>query len=97
LCLTFISAVLGYFTLEGLKHRELDVTRNSVFLSFVVEFSLILADLYFIFNFPDITPEVVAMRIPFMVLTGLNIIILIFISIRGRVFGFGSDHPYELN
>jgi hypothetical protein len=94
--LTFISAVLGYFTLDGLKRRELDVTRNSVFLSFVVEWSLLLADVYFIFNFADITPEVIALRIPYMFLTGLNIILLTFIVIRGKIFGFGIDNPYEL-
>ncbi len=97
LCLTFISAVLGYFTLEGLKRRELDVTRNSVILSFMVEWSLVLGDFYFIFNYPDLSPQVIAMRIPFMILTGINIIILTFIAMRARIFGFGSDHPYEMN
>jgi len=97
LFLTFISAVLGYFTLRGLARHELDVTQNSVFLSFVVEISLLTSDLHFLAYYPGLSMQVTLLRIPYMILTGINILFLIMISLRTRLFGFGSVHPYELN
>lgn len=78
LFLTLISVIMGYRTLQGMRMRKFDVTRNSIELGFLVELSLVVGDTEFIFlNFQDI-PHVLFMRIPFIVLTLVNMAILLY-------------------
>mmetsp|Transcript_13383 Transcript_13383/g.15250 ORF Transcript_13383/g.15250 Transcript_13383/m.15250 type:complete len:208 (+) Transcript_13383:260-883(+) len=75
--LTTISALLGYQTLVGTATKKLDVTRNSLILAFLVEGFLIGGDIDFLLkNRNDVA--VLAVRIPFVVLTLLNFVLVIY-------------------
>ena len=83
LFLTIISAMLGIFTLEGLSRKEIDVTRNSLILSLVVEMFLVISDIWFLMQHSGNTtlwPEVV--RIPFLIFTSINVLIVTYISFK---------------
>ncbi|GBG26690.1 Hypothetical Protein FCC1311_029112 [Hondaea fermentalgiana] len=73
--LTTISALLGYQTLVGVARRELDVTRNSLILAFYVEGFLIVGDIQFLLE--DTYTLLLAVRIPFIVLTFVNFVLVI--------------------
>lgn len=78
LFLTAISVLMGYRTLTGLHRRKFDVTRNSIELGLLVEVALIVGDTEFMYKNMDIIPYVVAMRTPFVFLTAVNVIILLY-------------------
>jgi len=78
LFLTAISVLMGYRSLSSMHHRKFDVTRNSIELGILVEFALIIGDLEFIkMHMADIH-YVVPMRLPFIILTLMNIAILLY-------------------
>ena len=78
LFLTAISVLMGYRTLSSMHHRKFDVTRNSIELGILVEIALVVGDSVFIhLHMEDIT-HVIPMRLPFIVLTLINIAILIY-------------------
>jgi hypothetical protein len=93
LMLTIIAAMLGRFALTGLRQREIDISKNSILLGIVVESSLIVSDIYFIFFDEASTQALDLIRTPFLLLTALNVLILIYISLRVRLFGFGFQIP----
>lgn len=80
LFLTAVSVLMGYRTLQGMRHLKFDVTRNSIELGLLVEIGLIIGDLEFIHLHMLDIPHVVFMRVPFIGLTSLNILILLYIS-----------------
>ena len=79
LFLTAISVLMGYQTLIGIRRRELDVTRNSVQIGILVELGLLVGDIYFVIQNFDTLDHVLAIRMPFMILTFLNILILAYL------------------
>jgi hypothetical protein len=76
LFLTLISTVIAYLTLKGIRAGDLDVTRNTLLLGLIVETSLVIGDLYLLFNIDEYFWTVLIVRIPFMVLTSANIYII---------------------
>jgi len=78
LFLTAISVLMGYRTLQGMRMRRFDVTRNSIELGVLVEISLVIGDTQFIFQHLSDIPEVLPMRLPFIILTTINIGILVY-------------------
>jgi hypothetical protein len=78
LFLTAISVLMGYRTLQGMRMREFDVTRNSIELGVLVEISLVVGDTQFILQHLKDIPEVIPMRLPFIILTIINIFILLY-------------------
>lgn len=84
--LTVISAVLGYFTLQGLRRREIDVTRNSLILSLLVEASLVTGDWYFVSQSAESSNQIDWIRLPFMLVTFGNILIVLYIMWRTKIF-----------
>lgn len=78
LFLTAISVLMGYRTYAGMHHRKFDVTRNSIELGVLVEVALVVGDTQFIYMQMADVPHVLFIRLPFIVLTGLNIIILLY-------------------
>lgn len=76
LFLTAISVLMGYRTLTGMRQRKFDVTRNSIELGFLVETALVVGDTEFVLANLDHIPSVLVMRLPFIVLTIVNIGIL---------------------
>lgn len=76
LFLTAISVLMGYRTLSGMRRLKFDVTRNSIELGFLVEIALVIGDTEFIVRHVDLIPHVLWMRLPFIVLTLINIVIL---------------------
>lgn len=86
LFLTTISVLIGFQTLNGMKQQKLDVTRNSIQLGLIVEASLVVGDLHFVSVYGSIIPEVFWFRLPFIVLTVINIFILAYIITKMSVF-----------
>lgn len=86
LFLTAISVLMGYQTLIGMRRRELDVTRNSVQIGLLVEVALLVGDAWFIIQNRVILPEALPIRMPFMIFTLLNIIILSYLVFRLHLF-----------
>jgi hypothetical protein len=84
--LTLISAVLGQFTLWAIRKRELDVTIESVILSFLVETALVTSDLFFLYTHPEMNLYLIFLRTPFIVLTSINILILAYSSWKLKLF-----------
>ena len=86
LFLAVISAVLGIFTLQGLKRKEIDVTRNSLRLSFLVEIFLVTGDVYFLCFDESVNQTVFWIRFPFLLFTTINIGIVTYIVWRMHIF-----------
>lgn len=78
LLLTFLSALIAYLTLRGLREGALDVTKNTLTIGLFVESSLVIGDLYlFVNTAPENFPSTFWIRLPFMILTTANICIII--------------------
>lgn len=86
LFLAIISSILGIFTLNGLKRKEIDVTRNSLRLSFLVEVFLVVGDVYFLLFDESVNMTVFWIRFPFMLFTTINVGIVSYIVWRMHVF-----------
>lgn len=86
LFLTAISVLMGYQTLIGMRRRELDVTRNSVQIGLLVEIALFVGDIYFVLENKITLPEALPVRLPFIILTFINIIILGYLVYRLNLF-----------
>ncbi|MEM1312638.1 MAG: hypothetical protein AAGF07_04205 [Patescibacteria group bacterium] len=82
LFLTLISTIIAYLTLNGLREGNLDLTKNTLFLGFIVETSLLLADIYLLFNTTKEFWVVFGVRTPFLILTSFNIALVSFILYR---------------
>jgi len=78
LFLTAVSVLMGYRSFMGMLHQKFDVTRNSIELGILVEIGLVVGDILFIHNHIVEMPHVLPMRLPFIVLTSLNILILLY-------------------
>ena len=78
LFLTAISVLMGYRTLTGMLHQKFDVTRNSIELGILVEIGLVVGDSVFMRNYMFEIPHVIPMRMPFVLLTMINIAILLY-------------------
>lgn len=73
LCLTLISTVIAYLTLKSMRNGEMDVTQNTLLVGFFVESSLVLGDVYLLFNTTKDFWIIFLIRLPFMLLTSSNI------------------------
>lgn len=78
LFLTAVSVLMGYQSFMGMHHRKFDVTRNSIELGLLVEIGLVVGDVIFIHEHLVGIPHVLPMRLPFIVLTAVNILILLY-------------------
>ena len=78
LFLTAISVLMGYRTFTGMLHQKFDVTRNSIELGVLVEISLVVGDTLFVNQHIADIPHVLPMRLPFIILTTINIFILMY-------------------
>ncbi len=78
LFLTAVSVLMGYRSFTGMLHQKFDVTRNSIELGLLVELGLVVGDLVFIRAHLSDIPQVVPMRLPFVILTTINIVILMY-------------------
>jgi hypothetical protein len=78
LFLTAVSVLMGYRSFRGMLHQKFDVTRNSIELGILVEIGLVVGDILFINQHIVDMPHVLPMRLPFIVLTCLNIFILLY-------------------
>lgn len=78
LFLTAVSVLMGYRTITGMHRRKFDVTRNSIELGLLTEVGLVVGDCEFIWKNLLEIPHVFAMRMPFIVLTSINIVILLY-------------------
>ena len=83
LLLTFLSAIIAYLTLRGLREGNLDVTKNTLTIGLFVESSLVIGDIYLLVTTPwaEFWP-VFLIRAPFMMLTSANIALICNILLR---------------
>ena len=82
LVLTLVSAVLGMNAFLGLKRRELDATSNSIRVSLLVEVGLVVSDIVFIIDNIDDWANILPLRLPFILLTTINVILVMYIPLR---------------
>lgn len=86
LFLTAVSVLMGYQALKGMRRRELDVTRNSVAIGLLVEAGLVISDVMYVIQNADLYRHLFWIRLPFIVLTTINLFILIYIAVHFRLF-----------
>ena len=86
LFLTALSVLMGAQALKGMRRREFDVTRNSMQVGILVEISLIVSDIVFIYTNLHTIPAVIFTRLPFIILTTINIGILVYVTTTLRLF-----------
>lgn len=84
--LTLISTVMGVQTLKGMSQRKLDVTRNSILVGIIVETALITGDLVMIAQESEGIGVLPLIRVPFLMLTFMNLGILLYVAHRLKVF-----------
>jgi len=82
LFLTLISAVIAYLTLRGMREGDLDVTKNTLTLGLIVESSLVIGDIVLLATIDTGFWSTFAVRLPFMILTTMNIFIISYILTR---------------
>jgi hypothetical protein len=82
LFLTALSVLMGYQTLVGIKKRDLDVTRNSVQIGILVETALVMGDAFFLLGPGKEVEGAFWIRLPFMIFTTINVIILLYLTKR---------------
>ena len=88
LFLTLLSMLLAMHTLSDVLHDELDTTVQMTRIALLVEVGLIVADSIFIaYPGPDEQWLRAAIRGPFIVLTALNVVFLMFAILRLRILG----------
>jgi len=86
LFLTAISVLMGYQTLIGIRRRELDVTKNSVQVGLIVEIGLFVGDILYVHKYQEAVPELLATRLPFIVFTFINIMIIMYVIHTLKLF-----------
>ncbi|MFT7184377.1 MAG: hypothetical protein ACI9QC_000718 [Oceanicoccus sp.] len=84
--LTIISTVMGVQTLKGMARRKLDVTRNSILIGIIVETALIVGDVTLILQRSHELSVLPLIRLPFLMLTFMNLAILLFVGVKLKVF-----------
>jgi len=86
LFLTAVSVLMGYQVLIGMRRRELDVTRNSFALGILVESGLVISDVIHLIDYATHHQNLFIIRLPFIILTSLNLLILIYIARHLKLF-----------
>jgi hypothetical protein len=84
--LAALSALLAHHILSGIRRQEIDVTQDSVQIGLLVECALLISDVIFVQT--HFTQTILLMRLPFMVLTAINIFLLIRIIYILKLFEF---------
>ena len=93
LSLTLISTVIAYLTLVGIRHGNLDITQNTLLLGLLVESSLVIGDLYLLFNTTKDFWPIFFFRLIFIILTSTNIYIISTIMINSRKIKHRRPNP----
>lgn len=88
LFLTAVSVLLGWQTLSSMKIGQVDTTKNSLVMSFLVEIGLVVSDIYFVLRNLSVLPYVREIRIPFVILTLINVILLLLIMKDLKLYRF---------
>ena len=88
LFLAALSALLSHQTLTGLRKLKIDLTQEAIQVALLIEFALIVSDLYFIFTYSKMTKEIIVVRVVFIFLTFVNFIIFNYIMFSLRLFQF---------
>jgi len=95
LFLTGVSVLMGYQVLIGMRRRELDVTRNSFAMGILVESGLVISDVVHLANYASDHEYLFMIRLPFIIFTTINFIILVGIAHRLKLFR-GKKGQFEL-
>jgi len=81
--LTMLSAIVGWQAIWGILRDSPDLTKNSLVCSLLLEVSLISSDLEFFFRteVQDVIDFVLQMRIPFVVVTSINAVLIVILGL----------------
>lgn len=91
LFLLTIGAILAKFNLEGLRRKEIDVSKNGLNLAFIVESAILCSDIFLITSRTDNLLHIYS-RIPFMILTSINIVIVTYTIFKLHFFEIHIPH-----
>mmetsp|Transcript_34127 Transcript_34127/g.66459 ORF Transcript_34127/g.66459 Transcript_34127/m.66459 type:complete len:127 (-) Transcript_34127:226-606(-) len=80
--LTMLSALLGWQTLDGIRQKHFDTSINALQVSGLVEAALITGDIVFMKSEQDKYPAAVPTRLPFAILTGINLILVAYMYVE---------------
>ena len=87
--------MLAYHTFKGLRERRLEVARDATQVSFLVEIALIAGDIFMLMNAADSDFRVLFFtRLPFLILTSINVFIVIYIVSALRIWVFSGVDGY---
>lgn len=87
--LTALSAILAAQSLNNIQKGSVDMERETLLVSLILELSLFISDLVFIFRIYPENPLVLYIRLPFLFLTGINILIVGYCIARLHLIHFG--------
>ncbi|CAM9155967.1 unnamed protein product [Chrysoparadoxa australica] len=93
--LTTLSALLAYQTLRGIHHGEMEVTRNALIVAVAVESFLLIGDFLFLNEYADKYFAVIPVRTPFMALTFVNVLLVVFIYFKLHLWESKADEDEE--
>mmetsp|Transcript_18402 Transcript_18402/g.27717 ORF Transcript_18402/g.27717 Transcript_18402/m.27717 type:complete len:420 (-) Transcript_18402:406-1665(-) len=93
LFLTLLSGVLGAQTLVAVRRKEFDTSQNALQIGLIVELALIIGDLEFLLSkYRTKYPASLPTRLPFMILTTVNVILIGFLYTRLKLYEQRTTH-----
>jgi hypothetical protein len=96
LFLTLLSGILGFFTLSGIRKRHIDLTRSSLITSICLEVSLVASDVYYLSRINEFGQYYERIRLPFIILTSINILLILVIIWQSKVFSNQQEYVHSL-
>lgn len=92
LFLTFLSGLLGAQTLVAVNRKEFDTSHNALQVALLVEISLIAGDIEFLAGKGKKYPAALPTRVPFMILTMVNVCLVVYLYIKLRLYENRTAH-----
>mmetsp|Transcript_32603 Transcript_32603/g.81763 ORF Transcript_32603/g.81763 Transcript_32603/m.81763 type:complete len:384 (+) Transcript_32603:291-1442(+) len=84
--LTLLSALLGWQSLVATRNGHFDTSKNALQVAGLVELALIAGDILFIVTQQEKYPAALPTRVPFMVLTALNLVLVSYLYVAMHRF-----------
>lgn len=92
LVLTILSGLLGTQTLIAVNRKEFDTSHNALQVGLLVEVGLIAGDIEFLVNKSDDYPAALPTRVPFIILTFLNVCLVVYLYVKLRLYESRTAH-----
>lgn len=89
--LAFITGFTSFKTLDSIRKNDFGLVHEDIQVTFICELSLIATDFWFVFGLNHL--NFIFIRLPFIVLTFINLFIISFIMIKYRLFSLFYQGP----